>query len=406
MKEWKKLSLVTLGLAGLGIGMTQIVAADDIGMYRLYNPNSSEHFYTSNVAERNQLSSIGWKYEGGAWTAPSEGSAVYRLYNPNAGDHHYTTNTAEKNMLVNVGWKYESIGWYSGGSTPVYRLYNPNAKKAGAHHYTLDKAEYDKLVQIGWKGEGVAWYALGNFDTAEPPVATTVPPRKVDENITTIGGGEGNLPGSYRLLYSNKPFDTMPATTNQPVIEFSADIDMTGPRGANDFYGMQFIIAGNGSGAGQIGMDIGFQAGTSAEFAQNRIAVKTVNFPAGSGVYGEQFYSVNTNAQMETTAKVAVKYYKEASGEFVVTQLNGQTVGVYKTKLTTPNQYILHAQIEDWSTKQTASLKLRNMQVKKDGVDVTDKGAVNMHILNQPNTAGNSFDLVSNTDHWLVNGAY
>ena len=33
-------------------------------MYRLYNPNSGEHFYTSNQGERDHLVSLGWRYEG------------------------------------------------------------------------------------------------------------------------------------------------------------------------------------------------------------------------------------------------------------------------------------------------------------------------------------------------------
>ena len=33
---------------------------DTVNMYRLYNPNSGEHFYTANAGERNHLISIGW----------------------------------------------------------------------------------------------------------------------------------------------------------------------------------------------------------------------------------------------------------------------------------------------------------------------------------------------------------
>ena len=406
MNKWGKLALVGIGVVGIGISTMQVQAEEGIGMYRLYNPNSGEHFYTSNKAERNHLANIGWKYEGGAWLAPSTGDPVYRLYNPNSGDHHYTTNPEEKKMLVNVGWRYESIGWYSGGSLPVYRVYNPNAKKAGSHHYTLNKSEANQLVRAGWRDENIGWYAKGNFTPTDSiPIISNVPPRKVDVNITTAGGGEGNNPGSYRYLYSNKVFDDMPTQTQAPEVEFSADMNMTGSQGKGDFYGMQFIIAGNGSGAGQIGLDIGFQEGTSKDFAQNRIAVKTVNFPAGSGTHGEQFYSVNTQAYMNNTAHITVQYFKGASGEYVVTKLNNQTVGVYKTKLTTPNQYILHAQIEDWKGKP-ARLEIRNLQVKKNGVDVTNNGAVNMHIANKDNTAGNSFNLVANTDNWLIHGAY
>lgn len=130
-------------------------------MYRLYNPNSGEHFYTNNSLERNQLVRCGWKYEGCGWIAPSKSKTpVYRLYNPNAGDHHYTTSKGERDSLVKAGWKDEGIGWYSADdkSVPVYRQYNPNAK-AGSHNFTPDEKEHNALGKYGWKLEGTAWYA-------------------------------------------------------------------------------------------------------------------------------------------------------------------------------------------------------------------------------------------------------
>ena len=141
-----------------------VTASDTVTMWRLYNPNSGEHFYTGNTAERDHLVHVGWKSEGVGWTAPVKGDPVYRLYNPNAGDHHYTLNPAERDMLVRAGWKYEGIGWYSAsasvtGRKPLYRQYNPNAR-AGAHNYTLSKAENDHLVCVGWRAEGLAWYAV------------------------------------------------------------------------------------------------------------------------------------------------------------------------------------------------------------------------------------------------------
>lgn len=129
-----------------------------VQMHRLYNPNSGEHFYTQNVAEKNNLVKHGWKYEGIGWNGPTSGNPVYRLYNPNAGDHHYTLNSYEKDNLVKKGWRYEGISWYSGGSNKLHRLYNPNAK-AGAHHYTLNTNEKNNLVKHGWRYEGLAWYA-------------------------------------------------------------------------------------------------------------------------------------------------------------------------------------------------------------------------------------------------------
>ena len=89
-------------------------------MYRLFNPNSGEHFYTASKAERKALCTAGWNYEGIGWTAPETSDRpVYRMYNKNAGDHHYTMNPAERDFLVNAGWQYEGIGWYSADETGV-----------------------------------------------------------------------------------------------------------------------------------------------------------------------------------------------------------------------------------------------------------------------------------------------
>ena len=134
-------------------------------MYRLYNPNSGEHFYTANAGEKNHLTNIGWIYEGIGWIAPKTSDyPVYRLYNGNGGEHHYTMNKAEKDMLVRAGWKYEGIGWYSAdpkdsNSIPLLREYNPNAF-ANNHNYTTSKPEHNWLISLGWKDEGKAWYAL------------------------------------------------------------------------------------------------------------------------------------------------------------------------------------------------------------------------------------------------------
>lgn len=128
-------------------------------MYRVYNPNSGEHFYTADRNEWAFLCDAGWKDEGTAWQLPATGEPVFRLYNPNAGDHHYTMDAKEKDGLIRAGWTYEGIGWYSDlkEGTPVYRVYNPNAR-TGSHHFTTDSNEYSYLKKAGWNQEGIAWY--------------------------------------------------------------------------------------------------------------------------------------------------------------------------------------------------------------------------------------------------------
>ena len=139
------------------------VKEEAVPIYRLYNPNSGEHFFTGSATERDNLIKLGWKNEKIGWYAAKKSSIpVYRLYNKNAGnDHFYTKSASEKDKLVKLGWKYEGIAFYASETrtTPVYRAYNPNAKM-GTHHFTKSKSEYDTIVKLGWKAEKIAWYAV------------------------------------------------------------------------------------------------------------------------------------------------------------------------------------------------------------------------------------------------------
>lgn len=139
-----------------------VVTDGSHSMYRLYNPNSGEHFYTASAAERDHLKAVGWNDEGLGWYAPNAShTPVYRLYNAKGGEHHYTTKIGERNNLIKQGWNYESIGWYSDDNhgTPLYRVYNLNAF-ANNHHYTTNAAEKTMLVKLGWRDEGIGWYGV------------------------------------------------------------------------------------------------------------------------------------------------------------------------------------------------------------------------------------------------------
>lgn len=183
---------ITAVFSGVIIASTEIVRADDttgVLMYRLYNRNSGEHFYTKDGTEKQNLVNVGWKYEGIGWYAPTEGSPVYRLYNSNAGDHHYTLSKKEKDNLVKVGWKYEGIGWYSADTTTgekLYRAYNPNAR-AGSHNYTRSWEEQSSLIKVGWKDEGIAWYGIKQANPTITGVSDTVL-NQTTESIDSLKG--------------------------------------------------------------------------------------------------------------------------------------------------------------------------------------------------------------------------
>lgn len=131
-------------------------------VYRLYNPNTGEHFLTPSENEAKYDQQAGWTYEGVAFYAPAEptDTPVYRLSNPNTGDHFYTANVGEVTYLsTQAGWRNEGIAWYSGGTAAIYRVSNPGAK-AYNHSYATSEAEKNYLVSQGWKDEGICWFAL------------------------------------------------------------------------------------------------------------------------------------------------------------------------------------------------------------------------------------------------------
>lgn len=161
--------VATLGTAG-GVTTVHAAASTSNAMYRVYNPNPGEHFYTKSAYEKSELVKTGWHYEGIGWNAPTSGSAVYRVYNPNSGEHFYTKSAYEKSVLVGKGWRYEGIGWYTANSgTPLYRVYNPNS---GEHFYTKDSYEKSSLVSRGWRYEGIAWYGTSANQTTKPTQPT------------------------------------------------------------------------------------------------------------------------------------------------------------------------------------------------------------------------------------------
>ena len=188
----KLLSLLTtlalaLSLVGVGDVTVKAESSEDYEViYRMYNPNSGEHFYTKDTNERLSLYLNGWEAEGIGWVAPASSSTpIYRLYS--GVEHHYTFDTNEVAYLEANGWSNEGIRFYSDDnqSVPMYRVFNPMAiwtgSAAGAHHFTVNTNERDTLVGYGWNDEGIAWYTL-NVDTSS--IAVPDLPEKYANNIT------------------------------------------------------------------------------------------------------------------------------------------------------------------------------------------------------------------------------
>ena len=134
-------------------------------MYRLYNPYTHEHLFTTDAAEKDNLVSLGWNFEGitGKVYMHGEKGGVYRLYNPNTGEHHYTTKEDELAKCVKAGWKNEGVKFFSvldadKQTVGMVSMYNPYEKKF-YHHCTSDADEIAKMVKDGWRKEEIKWYA-------------------------------------------------------------------------------------------------------------------------------------------------------------------------------------------------------------------------------------------------------
>ena len=163
---------VTFVVTDLSSFAVEDTGAEARTMYRLYNPNSGEHFYTASTVERDATVAAGWNDEGIGWIAPSTSATpVYRLYS--GTDHHYTMSTVERDDLVSKGWTLEGenaegIAWYSDDAktVPLYRQFNPNVDpsaptgNSGSHNYTTSLDEHNSLVSIGWHDENIGWYAV------------------------------------------------------------------------------------------------------------------------------------------------------------------------------------------------------------------------------------------------------
>lgn len=144
------------------INLEEAPAMQGLPLYRAYNPNSGEHFYTGSKAEFDYIVNLGWIDEGTAWQTAETGTPVYRLYNPNSGEHFYTMNEKEYNSVAKEGWAKEGIAFYSDTNegAPIYRSFNPNARGAGSHLYTASEAEQDYVHSKGWIDEGIAFYGV------------------------------------------------------------------------------------------------------------------------------------------------------------------------------------------------------------------------------------------------------
>ena len=160
----------------------KLVEKDNGYVYRAYNKNNGDHYFTANKTTYDDLVKIGWNAEGSPYSTLTIdgvkydsakgayyradgnrilGQAIYSVYNRYTGEHLLTASKTEADNLP-AGWENEGPAFFApqGATTDVYRLYNPYTH-GPAHVYTGLK-EYNNIVKAGWKGEDIVFKLNAN----------------------------------------------------------------------------------------------------------------------------------------------------------------------------------------------------------------------------------------------------
>ncbi|HUP29910.1 MAG TPA: trypsin-like peptidase domain-containing protein, partial [Usitatibacter sp.] len=150
--------------------------ANQVVRYRLYSPVTREHHFTTDLNEYTVLGTwVGaWQQEGPVGKMldnPGVFNGVaavpyYRLFNPSSAWHHWTTDANEYYVLSQSSvWQGEGVDGYvlpafTPGAIQLFRLLYPAI--AGMHHWTIDANEFSVLTSParGWLGEGSAEFVI------------------------------------------------------------------------------------------------------------------------------------------------------------------------------------------------------------------------------------------------------
>ncbi len=135
--------------------------AGTVPLYRYWNPNVTDHYYTANFGELGWAAS-GWEFSYiECYVYPYQESGTvpfYQYWNPSVGDHYYTTDFDELGFGAH-GWTYERVNSYiypyqESGTVPLHQYWNPSV---GDHFYTTN---FDELGfgAYGWGYERVTGY--------------------------------------------------------------------------------------------------------------------------------------------------------------------------------------------------------------------------------------------------------
>ncbi|MFC4651726.1 hypothetical protein ACFO26_02255 [Lactococcus nasutitermitis] len=322
MKRLLIILFLVCGGIGLGtVGSGKVLAdSTQAYVYRLYNKNTGEHFYTENAYERDVDVRAGWRYEGIGWVAPKTSSTpVYRVYNPHAtgGDHYYTKSNYEAQSLVKKGWKWDNNGkavFYSGGNIPIYVAFNPNAT-SGSHNYTENTNEQKNLLKVGWKYGATAF---SGQSWKNPPVVGYKP--GVQRTYKILGVAAGTTFGDNLMVQSDvKKLGTL---------SFSLEADMNLTGSGRGYHGKLMIGDNNGSNV-SFGIQVDSASGIDNNIWANKGVYLSENV-ANGGVHdgGTALYTAYGSAPIGKTVHLKIAYY--ANTQLVAFFVNGTLTGSQK----------------------------------------------------------------------------
>ena len=156
--------------------------AEVVPVYQFYSESMKDHFWTVDVTEKTLLENSflsgkgSYEYKGIAGYAfkakNSIAKPVYRFWNEKTSDHFYTADKVEKEQVEKNykkgkdGYKYEGVAFYAPTSQaestkPVHRFFD---ELAFNHYYTSNTEIYNSLVQLyssgsgTYRDEGIVWY--------------------------------------------------------------------------------------------------------------------------------------------------------------------------------------------------------------------------------------------------------
>ncbi|GKS92669.1 hypothetical protein AVTE2539_24910 [Acidovorax sp. SUPP2539] len=193
-------------------GYTQ--TADGPGRKPLYRlsrvSGSSDHFYTTDAAERDRALQNGWQSEGNVGyldSAPAPGKVpLYRLRPPGDGstNHYYTASEELRaNAKQQSGWIDDGIMGYidvapGQGNAALYQI---NVNGTGEHFHSLGRAEIDLALTPQPVRTAVDRIEHMRYDAAGNLIASSDAPQQPESTTTYDGLG-------HKTSFTNKAGST------------------------------------------------------------------------------------------------------------------------------------------------------------------------------------------------------